>query len=137
MAKQGFKKPEEKAKEGRPRVEIDWDVLDALLMCDPSIHYCAGYLGVSVDTIKRNIREEKNMTFSEYKDIRLSVTASEIKSKVVTMAKRGSLAACRYVLANISDWRDKVESTNVNLENEESIEQYLERLQGVNYGKED
>ncbi len=44
---------------------IDWDKVDQFFMCGSSITQCAAGLGVSVDTLERRAKSEKNAAIAE------------------------------------------------------------------------
>lgn len=96
---------------GRNKKEIDWSKLDGMLLYDASAWFCAAELGVSHDCLQDRIREEKNMTFSEYKKTKLERTAIRVKQKMITKALSGDNTCMIFVLKNIGDWSDRVDSS--------------------------
>lgn len=51
---------------GRPRVEIDWDVFDALCGVQCTLAEIAGHFECSEDTIERAVTREKAVGFADY-----------------------------------------------------------------------
>ena len=51
---------------GRPRVAIDWTILDALLRIQCTRREVASVLGCSDDTITRAVKRAHRMTYEEY-----------------------------------------------------------------------
>jgi hypothetical protein len=90
--------------------EMSWQALDALCQYSPTLKYCAEYLAVSEDTIEKRIRDEFDCTFSEYREMKAQKVVLKLKEKAVKMALDGNPMMIKYVLGNLSDWREKVES---------------------------
>jgi len=59
-------KLEKKKNTGRPKAEIDWNMVDQLLEAGCSGAQIAGYFGVVADTIYERCKIEKEMQFSAY-----------------------------------------------------------------------
>lgn len=55
-----------KNKGGRPKLEIDWDLAGQLCELHCTGEEIAGVLGVSYDTLERNIRQNFGTGFAEY-----------------------------------------------------------------------
>lgn len=53
-------------REGAPRKETSWAVIDALCAAQCTLIEIAAYSNVSTDTIERRIREKFDMTFIDY-----------------------------------------------------------------------
>jgi hypothetical protein len=94
------------------KIEIDFNVLDALLQFKASMRYCADYLGISHDTLERRVKEKKGCTFGEYADRQLDATRLKLQQKIITKALAGDNACLIFSLKNLCKWSDKVE-TNV------------------------
>ena len=77
---------------GRPEKEFDWKVLDAILQFKPSKRDCCEIVGVSEDTIERRIREKFDMTFSEYRDLKMARTRYNLAKKQYDVAMSGNTA---------------------------------------------
>ena len=93
-------------KRGRPKVELNYDKLDALLQFKISKSFCADYLGVSEDTIDRRIREDHGKTFSEYHDLKLARTGLKLQQKAIESALAGNTTLMIFCLKNICKWSD-------------------------------
>ena len=93
-----------------PKTEIDWKELDALLQFKVSNEFCADYLGTSTATIIRRIREEHDMTFSEYHRIKMQRTSVKLQQKAIEQALSGnSNSVMIFALKNLANWTDKNE----------------------------
>ncbi|MFZ5501784.1 MAG: hypothetical protein ACOY58_07750 [Candidatus Micrarchaeota archaeon] len=53
-------------KTGRPRKEIDWDLLDKLCFLHCTMQEIAGALEVSLDHLEESVKEKTGRTLSEY-----------------------------------------------------------------------
>jgi len=91
----------------QPRVEMDWKILDTLLQFKVTLKFCAEYLGVSVDTIQRRVKEEKLITFEEYHASKLQRTAVRLQQKAIEMALTGDRTMLIFCLKNLAGWADK------------------------------
>lgn len=101
----------ENNKRGRPKVELNYDKLDALLQFKVTKGFCADYLGVSEDTIDRRIKEDHSKTFTEYHELKLARTGLKLQQKAIEAALSGNTTLMIFCLKNISKWVDKHEST--------------------------
>jgi hypothetical protein len=54
------------AKMGRPKIEIDWKVLEALCQVQCTYEEISAVLKVSIPTIQRRLKKEFNTTFEGY-----------------------------------------------------------------------
>jgi hypothetical protein len=91
------------------KVELNYDKLDALLQFKISVKFCAEYLGVSVDTIQRRLKEEKGMTFEQYHASKLERTAVKLQQKAIEMALAGDRTMLIFSLKNLAGWADKLD----------------------------
>lgn len=98
------------SKIGRPRVELNYDKLDALLQFKVTKSFCADYLGVSEDTIERRIKEDYGKTFSEYHELKLAKTGLRLQQKAIEAALAGNTTLMIFALKNISKWSDNNDS---------------------------
>lgn len=94
------------AKMGRPKVEINWDKLDAMCQYKPFLCDVSEYLGVSEDVIEKRIREEHNCTFSEYRNKKMWRTRFNLTEKAVGMAMAGNTTMMIFCLKNLCGWAD-------------------------------
>ena len=91
------------------KIELDYSALDALLQFKVSLAFCCDYLGVSRDTIMRRIKEDFNMTFKEYHDLKMERTATKLQQKAIEMALGGNNTMMIFCLKNLAKWSDKLE----------------------------
>lgn len=89
--------------------DLDWSAFDALLVSDPTKVYCCEYLGVSDTHIDNKIKEKFDMTYTEYKALKLQSVIVKMKAAAINKGMSGDIPAIKYVLSNISDWQEKRE----------------------------
>lgn len=104
--KRTTRKPTAK-KTGPKPIPIDFDKLDAILQFSPTRQMCADILGCSVDRIKRRVKEEKGMTFEEYKNSKMSLTKLKLQQKAITAGLSGNNVMLIFCLKNICKWSDQ------------------------------
>jgi len=108
------------------KVELDYVKLDALLQFKATKRFCAEYIGVSEDAIDRRLREEHNMTFTEYHAMRLERTAVKLQQKAIEMALAGNTVMMIFSLKNLAGWSDKLETRvdstliQINIDNDDN-----------------
>lgn len=68
-------------KMGRPKIEIDWNLLDQLLGIFCTGEECAGVLNVDYDTLKSRVKEEKKKTFSEYSELKKGTGRASLRRR--------------------------------------------------------
>lgn len=93
-----------------PKIEMDYKVLDALLQFKVPLYFVADYLNVSRDTIIRRLKEDYDMTFAEYHELRLMRTATKLQQKAIEMALAGNATMMIFSLKNLAGWADKVDN---------------------------
>jgi hypothetical protein len=94
------------------KVEIDYKVLDALLQFKVTLIYCADYMKVSQDAIRRRIKEDYDMTFGEYHALKMQDTARKLQQKAIEIALTGkNTSILIFALKNLAHWSDKIEQT--------------------------
>lgn len=91
--------------------EFNWDVFDALLQFKVSKKFCAEYMSVSEDLIERRLREVKDMTFTQYHQLKMQKTGMKLQQKILEKALDGNMTALIFALKNMAGWSDKVEQT--------------------------
>jgi predicted DNA-binding protein (UPF0251 family) len=91
------------------KVEINYDKLDALLQFKVSLRFCAEYMGVSMDTIQRRLKEEKGLTFEQYHAQKIERTAVKLQQKAIEMALGGDRTMLIFSLKNLAGWADKLD----------------------------
>ena len=93
-----------------PKIELNYDKLDALLQFKVSCKFCADYLSVSEDTIQRRIKEDHQMTFNEYHGLKMQRTAVKLQQKAIEQALAGNATLMIFSLKNLAGWADKTET---------------------------
>jgi len=94
---------------GRNKIEIDWMIVDNLFEYGATIKMVAHVIGVSVDTVEKRIKEEKETQPSDYRDGQLSKTRVKLIQKAIEKALGGDNTMMIFCLKNICDWADKKE----------------------------
>lgn len=93
-----------------PKTEVDFGKLDAMLQFKVSLRFCADYLGVSIDSIRRRIKEKYDMTFKEYHELKMERTATKLQQKAIEMALDGNNTMMIFCLKNLAKWADKLDT---------------------------
>jgi hypothetical protein len=88
---------------------FDWEKLDAILRYKATIVDCSEMLDVSHDTVERNIKKKYDMTFTEYRDKKLTHTRLSLIQKALEQAKTGNTTMLIFCLKNLCGWSDKME----------------------------
>lgn len=96
-------------KVGRPRIEINYEVLDALLQFKTTKKFCAHHMGMSEDTLENRLMEDHGMTFTEYHEMKISNISAKLQQKALNMAFNGNTVMMIFALKNLSKWTDKQE----------------------------
>lgn len=110
---------------GRPKIELRYDILDELLQFKCSKKYISRRLKISEDTIENRLREDHDMTFTEYADYVFEDVKISLQKKALAMAiDDGHPTLLIMALKNHCGWTDKVENTNVNSELKITIDQH-------------
>lgn len=104
------KEPAER-KVTKPRIEIDFKVLDALVQFKVTKGFVADYLGVSEDTVERRIKEKTSMTYTNYCQLKQQRTALKLQQKCIEQALKGDRTLMIFALKNMAGWADKIEQT--------------------------
>lgn len=76
----------------RPKLEIDWKVVDSLLEADCEGTEIAAYFGVHPDTLYARCKEVNNMGFSHYLQEKKAKGNSLLKTKQFKIAMEGDKA---------------------------------------------
>jgi AraC-like DNA-binding protein len=110
---------------GRPKMQLNYDKLDALLQFKVSQKFCAEYLGCSEDTIGRRLKDDHGMTFSEYHKLKMERTSLKLQQKAIEQALAGNSTMMIFALKNLAKWSDKQEITSnaqieINIDNDDS-----------------
>jgi hypothetical protein len=114
----------------KPKLPINWDKLDGLLLFDAALNLCAEEMGVSHDCLEMRIKQEKGMTFGEYKKLKLSRTAIRLKQKMINKALAGDNTCLIFSLKNIGDWSDKTEIVNADTNKTVILKYKIEKDKG-------
>jgi len=97
---------------GPEKTKIDWNQLDAMLNFGPTRQMCADILGISIETLKRRIKEEHNMTFTEYSEIKFAATKLKLITKAIQMGLGGNVPMLIFSLKNKCNWKDNPDGTD-------------------------
>jgi hypothetical protein len=107
---------------GRPRKEIDWNLLDSLITLSAQLNFCAERQlvewkeEVNHQTIKacrevleRRIKERFNLTFTEYREQKKEPLRLKLRQKQIDMALAGNVALLIWLGKNELGQKDKQE----------------------------
>jgi hypothetical protein len=72
---------------GRPKKEINWDLVDQLLGIFCTGEECAAVLGVDYDTLKTAVNRLKKMSFSEYSEIKKGAGRASLRRRQFRMSE--------------------------------------------------
>lgn len=64
------------------KIEINWEIMDAILKFGATAVDCADHLGVSHDTIRRAVVSEKGMNFEDYRNLKMSTMRMNLRKKM-------------------------------------------------------
>lgn len=92
------------------KVEIDWEVLNAILQFNPTKIVCADILECSPDVLEARIKEIHGLTFTEYKDKKMGKVKIKLQQKALDMALKGHATMMIFCLKNLCGWADKQEN---------------------------
>ena len=106
-------------KNGRPKVQIDFNTLDGILQFSATKQMCADILECTVDVIERRVLEEKGVNFSTYKAQKMSKTKLKLQQRAITEALAGNNVMLIFSLKNLCMWRDKIEVTEIDYDDME------------------
>ena len=123
----------------KPRKEIDFNVLDALMQFKVTKAFVADYMGVSEDTIDRRIKENFQMTFSEYSKLKQQRTGLKLQQKCIERAINGDRTLLIFALKNFANWSDKQEQSidittggkSIALDNPEERQKRIKKLHNL------
>ena len=109
-------------------IQLDWDQMEALMQCKPTLAMTASYFGVSDVTIENKIREKYNLTFGEYRDKAMAFVRATLIQTAIHRAINKSDVLLIFCLKNIAHWADKIESKIEEKPTKELIEQAKELI---------
>lgn len=117
---------EKKIKHGRGHsetIEIDWDQVEALMQCKPTLSMAAHYFKMSDVTLEKKIRDKYNVTFSEYRDRAMAFIKASLIQAAIHRALNKSDTMLIFCLKNIAQWADKIENKIEEVPTKELIQQ--------------
>lgn len=91
--------------------EIDYKVFDAIVQFKVTKGFCADYLGISEDTIENRLREDHDMTFTEYRELKNARVGLKLQQKAVEQALKGNNTMLIFALKNMAKWSDNVDAS--------------------------
>ena len=94
---------------GRPEKEFIWGTLDAALQYGGSLIDCSELMGVSEDTIQRRIKSSFGMTFTKYKNLKMSRIRMKLRQKQFDEAMNGNTTLLIWLGKNMLGQTDKSE----------------------------
>ena len=97
-------------KSGPDKTELDYKVFDALVQFKVSNRFCADYMGLSPKTIERRLREDHDMTFSEYQKLKSENVSLRLQQKAISIAMNGNVTMMIFCLKNMAGWSDNLKS---------------------------
>lgn len=128
---------------GRKKIDINYNVMNALLQRGATKVACAAILEVSEDTIEKRIREDFDLTFDEYKDSKFEKTKAKLVEKAVDKALKGDNTMLIWVMKNLCGWRDKqpdevdvIINNNTNNLSDEDLDRLIEEKKKKVLGEE-
>ena len=93
---------------GRPRIEIDYDVLDAHCQLMGTGKQCALACGISFDTLTRALKRDKGMAFAEYLEIASAPALLSLRSAQFEVAiKDKNVSMLQFLGKNYLSQTDK------------------------------
>ena len=77
------------SKDGRPRIEFDWEEFDKLCMIHATEEEIAAWFRCSVDTVDRACKEKHGTTFAEYKAQKAGIGKVSLRRAQIQKALKG------------------------------------------------
>lgn len=99
---------------GRPRIEIDFDLLDSLCGIQCTQKEIISILECNEDTVNTRIKEKTGLTFSEYYKEKSAKGKSSIRRMQYKKAMEGNVVMLIWLGKNWLGQSDKQETTTVN-----------------------
>jgi hypothetical protein len=84
-------KDKPKFKTGRPRLDIDWEMVDKLLMADCPGTDVAAYFGISHHTLYDNVAKKFGMPFTNYREQKKAKGDDLLRAKQFETAMKGNV----------------------------------------------
>ncbi len=88
---------------GRPEIFIDLNELKELMSFYPSLEECAGWFDASPDTVARAIKQETELTFTEFRDRYMAKTKIALKRLAISKALEGNEKMLIHCLKSITN----------------------------------
>lgn len=101
---------------GRKPTDIEFDLIDGAISIGADLRQCIYILetkGIKIDakTLQRRIKKKFNMTYSEYKESRMTPTKIKLIQTAIRKALEGNTVLMIFCLKNLCGWADKLEQT--------------------------
>jgi hypothetical protein len=93
------------------------DDLAKLMQFDPTREVAASYMGCSVDTIERRIKENTGLTYNEFKEKHMAGVKIRLTQQALKMAFEGDTTMLNRCLNHFNQWSDKGAGVQVNVQN--------------------
>lgn len=94
---------------GRPHKEINWDKLDAALQFGARMIDICGICDISENTVVKAIKEKHEVSFSEYRDLKMSTMRARLLQKQFDVAMAGNVTMLIWLGKQHLDQKDKSE----------------------------
>jgi hypothetical protein len=101
--------PKQRKKMGRPLIEIDWNVFEALCFCRCTLREISLYFKASEDTIERAVKREQKLSFAEYYAQKSAKGDVSLRRKQFEVALKGNPAMLIWLGKNRLGQADKAE----------------------------
>jgi hypothetical protein len=101
------------SKTGRPQIEIDWDRLDKLGQLQCTQEEISWFFEVSVDTLDRACKREKDKSFAEYLKEKRGKGRIRLRQKQMEMALNGNVPLLIFLGKQYLNQSDKVDSKTI------------------------
>src|SRR3990167_10515908 len=110
---------------GRPKIVIDWDLVDGMAKIQCTQEEIAAVLGVSIDTLNRASKREFKETFAAHFAQRRAEGRKSLRRALMQRAIQGSDACLIFACKNYCDMSD---NQRVELSSAEDTKRRFERL---------
>lgn len=94
---------------GRPKVVVDWKIVEALCFAQCSRKEILEFLHISEDTLERSAKAQFNGTLAEFLDQKKLGGVASVRKKLFQQAMKGSSAAIIFFLKNYGGMADDPE----------------------------
>lgn len=114
-------------------IKIDDKQLKAMMRLKPTLEDTAAFFECSTKTIQRFIRDTWDLDFVQFREQNMVHTRLSLIRKAIQMAESGNVPMLIFALKNLTDWKDKQETT-INemkpIQLKYAIKEYKEALNG-------